>query len=178
MSMQQVIWCPVDIQSEMESLAKGVAAMGGRRALASMDSANLSVVHVHGERHDLWWEFTLEASFKWQAHLHRMRPDRYNRRLHRLTRALALEGLLQREVATLTHETRALADLAVALLPEPEILVWEEPFYLMGQEGAGRAARLVRDLHREGMSLIASAQLLPGLQDLGVAPPAPLHLAR
>ncbi|MBY6276383.1 hypothetical protein [Symbiobacterium thermophilum] len=136
-----------------------------------------SVAYVHGGRHDLWWEFTLEASFRWQAHLCRLRPDVYQRRLHRLTCALGLEGVLQREVASLTHGTRALADLAVALLQEPRLLLWEEPFYYMSQEEALRAVRAVEAEHLAGMALVAVAREAPGLADLPSEPRRP-HLRR
>ncbi len=176
MTMEQVIWRPERTSEDLDRLMAVAARSGGRQAIASIDG--VEAAHVHGERHDLWWEFTLEASFKWQAHLHRMRPDRYHREMRRLTRALRLDGLLQREVATLTHESRALADLAVALLPQPEVLIWEEPFYYMSCEAARRAAALVRALHREGLGVLAIAHVPPGLQDLGATAPAPLHIAR
>jgi|GEM_PF-1836888 len=132
-----------------------------------------AVAYVHGERHDLWWEFTLEASFRWQAHLCRMRPEVYQQRLRHLTRALGLEGVLGREVAGLTHGTRALADLAVALLPYPRLLLWEEPFYLMSQGEATCAVRLLEAEHAGGLAVVAVAREKPGLDDLPATPQWP-----
>lgn len=170
-------------RASLTDLAERALTVGGRRALAQPGrKGGGSVAHVHGEQHDLWWEFGLEASFRWQAHLHRIRPEIYQQRLHRLTRALGLDGLLSREVSSLTHSSRALADLAVALLPQPSLLLWEEPFYLMAEAEAARAVRLVRELHAEGMALVAIAAEPPGLFDLEAAAlwraPALLHLAR
>ena len=166
-------------RNSLATLARRALAAGGLQALAA--SGVSRAVHVHGERHDLWWEFSLEASFRWQAHLHRLRPEVYQQRLRRLTGALGLEGLLSREVAGLTHSSRALADLAVALLPRPALLLWEEPFYLLGQAEAARTVRLVRELHAEGMALVAVAAEPPGLTDLEARAdwqaPALLHLA-
>lgn len=191
MSRPMIIWSTTKVPENLAALAKQALVGGGRQALVQWSAAKQAEAghrprsggaHVHGERHDLWWEFNLEASFRWQAHLHRIRPADYQRRLHRLTRALGLEGLLSREVAALTHSSRALADLAVALLPRPALLLWEEPFYLLGQADAARAVRLVREMHAEGMALVAVAANPPGLDDLeaATAPGAPrlLHLAR
>lgn len=192
MAREMVIWRPNSRAGRnwnLDDLAEAAVKHGGRRALAQWGPAHprmgrrgaLQVAHVHGERHDLWWEFSLEASFKWQAHLHRMRPDGYQMRMRRLTRALGIEGLLSREVASLTHAGRALADLAAALLPQPDLLLWEEPFYLLGQADAARAADLVRALHAEGMAVVALAAQPPGLDDLEALPgwQSPrLHLAR
>ncbi|MEW8978879.1 MAG: hypothetical protein AB2385_10770 [Symbiobacterium sp.] len=144
----------------------------GDRALTTDDQPVLpdDAAYVDGQRDDLWWEFTLEASFRWQAHLARMRPEVYQSRLRHLTHTLGLEGLLGRQVAGLTHGTRALADLAVALLPAPRLLVWEEPFYLMSEAEAERAVRLVEAENAAGMALVAVARERPGLADL---PPVP-----
>lgn len=177
MTGQMIIWRPRTAAPELEELGRQALALGGRQALTqwagtgeverSPQRGNLA--HVHGERHDLWWEFSLEASFRWQAHLHQMPPDLAQARLRRLTRALGLDTLLSREVASLTHSARALADLAVALLPRPALLLWEEPFYLLGQGDAARAARLVRELCDEGMTLVAVAAEPPLLGDLEAA---------
>ena len=91
----------------------------------------------------------------------------------RLTRALGLEEVLQREVASLTHGTRALADLAVALLQEPRLLLWEEPFYYMSHGEALRAVRLVEAEHLAGMAVVAVARETPGLIDLPAEPRRP-----
>lgn len=168
-------------EGSLRDLAALTRALGGRAALeawagpAGGSAARDGTASVHGERHDLWWEFTLEASFRWQAHLCRLPAHVYRRRLHRLTRALGLEGLLQREVSSLTHGTRALADLAVALLQEPRLLLWEEPFYYMSPAEAARAVRLVEAEHLAGMALVAVAREAPGLADLPDEPRRP-HL--
>jgi ABC-type uncharacterized transport system ATPase subunit len=172
-----IITWPAVRYPHLQEIGRAAREEGGRKALAAVTRGR--VAYVHGERHDLWWEFSLEASFRWQAHLHRLRHEVYQQRLHRLTRALGLDGLLSREVASLTHAGRALADLAAALLAQPDLLIWEEPFYLLGQADAARAAALVRELHREGMAVVALAAEPPGLDDLEAAAlQAPLHLAR
>ncbi|WP_374711952.1 hypothetical protein [Symbiobacterium terraclitae] len=196
MAASTVIWRsptgsePWNQERNLAELAARALAGGGRAALdawlhgggRSPLSAPGAVAHVHGDRHDLWWEFTLEASFRWQAHLCRMRPEVYQRRLRDLARALGLEGVLGREVAALTHGTRALADLAVALLPGPRLLLWEEPFYLMSQAEAECAVRLMEAEHAGGTALVAVSRERPGLDDLPATPRWPhgrrLHAAQ
>lgn len=88
----------------------------------------MTCAHVHGRHHDLWWELPLEASFRWQALVHDIPPALYRRRLARLVRVFALSNLLMRRAQDLTDAQRARAALAVALLPRPDLLRWEEPF--------------------------------------------------
>lgn len=196
MTASTVIWRfrtatdPWTSDRSLAELAALTLAQGGRAALRTWTGSGGDshsgdgtaavpdgVAYVHGERHDLWWEFTLEASFRWQAHLCRLRQDVYRQRLRRVTRALGLEEVLQREVASLTHGTRALADLAVALMQKPRLLLWEEPFYYMGRDEALRAVRLVEAEHLAGMTVVAVAREAPGLADLPAEPRRP-HLRR
>lgn len=187
MADSMVIWRSPEARHDwnqephLTALANQALQLGGQRALSRWQPAPAEVAYVHGERHDLWWEFNLESSFRWQAHVHRIRPEIYQQRLHRLTRALGLEGMLAREVASLTHGTRALADLAVALLPNPALLLWEEPFYLLSQPEAALAVRLVQEQHAAGMALVAISHYPPSLTDLPAHPDAGrgglLHLA-
>lgn len=175
MAEQLILWNRFGrlTRSDLEALARGTAAIGGHRALPhwlAERGGAVSVAHVHGERHSLWWEFPLAASLRWQADFCGLPPEVARERIDHLSQALGLKGVLRREVASLTHPARALADLAVALLPHPDVLLWEEPFYLLGQADANRAVRLVREMVAGGMCLVAVAAQAPGLFDLRAAP--------
>lgn len=123
------------------------------------------MAYVHGARHNLWWEFRLRDSFCWQALVTGLPPGAWEGRMGRLAGALGIRHLLDRRVEELAPAERALADLAVALLPQPKVLVWEEPFALLGPGDRKRAARLVRSL-----------QFTQGLV-LAVVGPVPAELA-
>lgn len=111
-----------------------------------MISGKDQVIRVDGSGRGLWWEFPLACSFQWQAHVWRLPPDLSRRRALRLARALGLSALLPRRVADLTPEERALADLAVALLPRPDVLVWAGLHRYLSAPALARAWRLVRRL--------------------------------
>lgn len=131
-------------------------------------SPGLRLAHVHGGRHDLWWEFALRDSFRWQSHLWRMAPGRYQLRLRRLVHALGLVPLLDTRAEDLSAADRARADLAAALLPGPDLLLWEEPFRLMATADCCTARNLIRDLvDTEGLTVVAFAAEPPGLRGLG-----------
>jgi ABC-type taurine transport system ATPase subunit len=151
---------------ETIDLAGLAGPLGGASALEQWRRVHpeTPVAYSHGERHDLWWEFLLANSFRWQAHLHGLAPEAARRRQNRLAAALGLLPCLGRPVEALTPGQRALADLAVALLPSPRILVWEEPFRLLQGGDRAAAVRLVRTLARtEELTLVAVAAEPPGL---------------
>lgn len=116
--------------------------------------------YVHAQRHDLWWEFRLVDSFRWQGHICRMRPALARQRMLKLCALLGLTPLLERPVSELTAVERTLADLAVALLPQPDLLVWEEA-------SPGIARRVYNLCRVEGIALVT----------VGEAPGQPIRRA-
>ncbi|HWI64577.1 MAG TPA: hypothetical protein VNT75_22325 [Symbiobacteriaceae bacterium] len=158
------IWSPPGQRpaAGLLSLAAGAGALGGREALAQWQAAHpeASVAYAHGQRHDLWWEFHLAASFKWQAHIHRLNPEYCRQRILRLTRLFDLAPLLGRRVEELTPAERVRANVAVALLAQPDVLVWEEPFRSMPGREWMQLCRTVRRLCRtDGLTVILIAAI-------------------
>lgn len=152
MNRTVVLWSPPGktptrpVRSLAASLRTGDLTAASALVAWQQDCPALRAAYVHGDRHDLWWEFPLAASFRWQAHIARMSTEAYRLRLAELAGALDLQPLLSRSVEELTPGERARADLAVALLARPRVLIWEEPFANL--QGADRtlATQLVRIL--------------------------------
>jgi ABC-type uncharacterized transport system ATPase subunit len=159
-SRQVGIWAPPGQQpgEAVVALAAEAGALGGARALARF-SADATVGYAHGERHDLWWEFQLSASFRWQAHINRMNPAFARQRIARLAGLFGLTDLLSRRVESLDAGELARANLAVALLPQPDLLVWEEPFRTLPGSEWMQLCRTVRRLCRtDGLTVIMVAE--------------------
>jgi ABC-2 type transport system ATP-binding protein len=172
--MSMVVWNPpgrTPLPNLTDLLAEA-RRLGGASALTEYwQEQPCRSAYVHGERHDLWWEFALSASFRWQAHIWRLAPEDARRRTYRLALALGLLTLLDRPVEGLTPAQRARANLAVALLPKPDLLVWEEPFCHLAGADCARAGRLVRQLNRtEGLTVVAVSGDPLGLERLDLPP--------
>lgn len=150
-TQERIMWQERSWVGSLDSLVQRVAALGTEEALNEWRAAwpDCRAAYVHGQRHDLWWEFALSASFRWQGHLHQMEVDLYRRRLARLTGALGLETALHRRSDDLSPSELAKAGLALALLPRPDLLVWEEPFGQMTRADRRQTERLFRELERE-----------------------------
>lgn len=154
-----LVWSRSDrsMPSVTPGLIETALHQGGLNALNEWKESldGLRVAYVDGTRDDLWWEFSLATSFEWQAQIHRMSPESYEKRLKALTEGLEISNLLTVPVSELKPEQRALADLGVALLPRPHLLMWDEPFARL----SGRPARLAADMVRvltavEGLTAI------------------------
>lgn len=162
------IWTPPGRKPSTQtlSLAEAARIRGVAAALAIPDHSGRRIAHVHGERYDLWWEFSLAHSFRWQAHVNGQEPESYRQRVADLCHALNLTDLLSLRGEELTPAERARANLAAALLSRPNLLIWEEPFRLL--DGADRVAacQLLRVLGAlEGLTVIAVSAESPGLRE-------------
>lgn len=166
------LWLPPGRRTEagLGELADLARSVGGAWALDHWlaEHPGRRAAYVHGERHGLWWEFRLIDSFRWQGHVWRLRPALVRQRIHRLTALFGLTPLLDRSIEQLTPAERARADLAVALLPQPELLVWEEPLRLLSGAERSRVSQAVREIcHLESTTVLAIAAQSPGLRGLG-----------
>lgn len=182
-AQELTLWSPSGRKTSRDSLklAALVRELGAHDAAARWreSTPHLDLAHVHGERHDLWWEFALSASFRWQSHLSRLTPEFCQGRIRKLTWGLGLERLLEQPVQVLTPAERVRANLAVALLPQPDLLLWEEPFCQVAQQDAAWLSDFVRSLVRtEGLSVVAVATREPGLAWLDAPQPPLLRAVR
>lgn len=149
------LWHPAGRQlpEQTLTLARLLSDHTPAAALAAWRPAwpEVQAVHVHGDRHDLWWEFALSASFRWQAHVYRLNPAFAAQRLDKLTKLFDLAPLLNVRVEELSPAQQARANLAVALLPQPDILLWEEP------SATAQVTRALRHLcQAEGLTVLTT----------------------
>lgn len=126
------------------------------------------IARVDGRCHDLWWEFALKHSFRWQGHVAGLSPAECASRTLELAQRFRLMGLLDQRVEDLTCAERARADLAAALLARPDLLIWEEPFALLSLVERRRVAEAVKDLVlNQGLTVVAASQSPEGLAGIG-----------
>lgn len=119
-------------------------------------------VRLSGARCDLWWEFALVDSFRWEALIQGLADAPFQSRLCQVTEALDMAGLLHLPVEALTPAQRARASLGAALLVRPSLLIWEEPFAQIEPRERPALIRAIRQLMGPG-----GGPVLFGLVDQG-----------
>jgi ABC-2 type transport system ATP-binding protein len=82
---------------------------------------------VFGQRTQLWWDLPTLDSFELLRHIYRIPQARYRTRLEECIALLDMEPFLATPVRQLSLGQRMRADLAAALLHEPQILFLDEP---------------------------------------------------
>jgi ABC-2 type transport system ATP-binding protein len=99
---------------------------------------------VFGQRTQLWWDLPVGEGFDLLRDIYRVDPVRYRRTRDELVAMLQLERLLDQPVRQLSLGQRMRAEIAAALLHEPELLFLDEP--TIGLDAPSKLA--VRDFVR------------------------------
>ncbi len=80
---------------------------------------------------------------------------------------VGLTGREQSKVQTYSHGMRARLAIAQALLPQPELLILDEPGSGLDPEGTAEMRRTIARLHRElGLTILLSSHLLGEVEQL------------
>lgn len=92
-------------------------------------------------------------------------PD--NHRLKEVVKLVGLENVINDKVATYSHGMRQRLALAQALLPDPELLILDEPSQGLDPEGIHEMRQLILKLNREwGLTILFSSHLLNEVQQM------------
>ena len=99
---------------------------------------------VFGQRTQLWWDLPVGEGFDLLRDIYRVAPQRYRATRDELVALLHLERVLAQPVRQLSLGQRMRAEIAAALLHEPELLFLDEP--TIGLDAPSKLA--VRDFVR------------------------------
>jgi ABC-2 type transport system ATP-binding protein len=109
---------------------------------------------LFGQRTELWWDHPVAASFDWKRVVWDVPAERYGRMLGLLRELLGLEPFFHQLVRELSLGQRMRADLALALLHEPELLLLDEPTIGLDVLARRRVLAFLRQWNRENRTTI------------------------
>jgi ABC-2 type transport system ATP-binding protein len=122
---------------------------------------------VFGQRTELWWDQSVAASFEWKRVVWNIPRERFDRMQRIVRELLDLDEILNTTARELSLGQRMRADLALALLPEPEILLLDEPTLGLDVLARRRILEFIRELNRErGVSVVVTSHDMAELEQL------------
>lgn len=122
---------------------------------------------VFGQRTELWWDHPVAASFDWKRVVWNIPRERYERMLGLTRELLGLDDFMQALARELSLGQRMRADLAMALLHEPELLLLDEPTLGLDVLARRRILGFVRDINRErGVTVVVTSHDMDELEQL------------
>ncbi|MEN3272166.1 MAG: viologen exporter family transport system ATP-binding protein [Actinomycetota bacterium] len=124
----------------------GTVTVFGRDPLTARRHHVANIGVVFGQRTELWHDHPVAATFEWKRVVWDVPEDRYTRMLGALTELLDLGDLLPALARELSLGQRMRAELGLALLHEPELLLLDEPTIGLDVLGKRRVLAFVKEL--------------------------------
>lgn len=104
---------------------------------------------VFGQRSQLWWDLPVIEGFDLLRDIYRVDPQRYRTTRDELVALLRLERVLDQPVRQLSLGQRMRAEIAAALLHEPQVLFLDEPTIGLDAPSKLAVREVVKRLNRE-----------------------------
>lgn len=104
---------------------------------------------VFGQRTTLWWDLPVQESLNLLRHVYRVPEARFRENLRQFTNLLELGPFLGTPARALSLGQRMRADLAAALLHDPELLFLDEPTVGLDVVAKERIRQFIQHVNRE-----------------------------
>lgn len=122
---------------------------------------------VFGQRTELWWDHPVAASFEWKRVVWDIEEARYARMLGFVRELLGLDEFFHTLVRELSLGQRMRADIGMALVHEPELLLLDEPTLGLDVLARRRILQFLKDVNRErGMTVFVTSHDMAELEQL------------
>jgi ABC-2 type transport system ATP-binding protein len=146
---------------------------GGSVRALGMDPVNERLQYVgrigvvFGQRTELWWDHPIAASFEWKRIVWNIPTERYERMLKLVRELLGLDEIFHTLARELSLGQRMRADLGLALLHEPELLLLDEPTLGVDVLARRRILSFIKELNRaDGVSVVVTSHDMAELEQL------------
>jgi ABC-2 type transport system ATP-binding protein len=145
----------------------GVAQVAGRVPWEQRRQYVQHIGVVFGQRTGLWWDLPTIESFDLLRHIYRVPAPRYRENMTQFEALLELGPFLNTPVRSLSLGQRMRADLAAALLHDPQILFLDEPTIGLDVVAKERIRQFIRAINRErGVTVILTTHDLGDVEKL------------
>jgi ABC-2 type transport system ATP-binding protein len=122
---------------------------------------------VFGQRTELWADHPVAASFEWKRVVWDIPRERYERMQGLVRELLGLDEFFRTLVRELSLGQRMRADLGLALLHEPELLLLDEPTLGLDVLARRRILQFLTELNRaRGLTVLVTSHDMAELEQL------------
>jgi len=150
-----------------------LAPSGGDVSVAGLVPWRQRVAHtrrigvVFGQRTSLWWDLPVVESFDLLRHIYKVPHDRFRNNLKRFEDLLELRPFFNTPVRSLSLGQRMRADLAAALLHDPQVVFLDEPTIGLDVVAKERIRSFIQEVNaRQGVTFILTTHDLGDVQKL------------
>jgi ABC-2 type transport system ATP-binding protein len=122
---------------------------------------------VFGQRTELWWDHSVAASFRWKKATWDIPDDMYRKNCAELSEQFELGPIWRTLTRELSLGQRMRADLALALLHDPELILLDEPTLGLDVVVRDRMLEWIRHLNEtDGRTIVITSHSMTDLEKL------------
>ena len=122
---------------------------------------------VFGQRNTLWWDLPVRESLDLLRHIYSIPPGRFAANLAGFRTLLEMDDFLETPVRSLSLGQLMRANLAAALIHDPEVLFLDEPTIGLDVVAKERIRQFIRKINRErGTTVILTTHDLGDIEDI------------
>lgn len=122
---------------------------------------------VFGQRSQLWWDLPVIDSYEILAKMYRVEPETKRKRLQQFAELLELPEFWHTPVRKLSLGQRMRADLAAAMLHDPEVLFLDEPTIGLDVNAKRSIRQFLKLLNREfGKTILLTTHDMDDIEQL------------
>jgi ABC-2 type transport system ATP-binding protein len=122
---------------------------------------------VFGQRTQMWWDLALIESLNLIARIYEVEPARYKQLLDQFSETLELDELLRIPIRNMSLGQKMRAELAAALIHEPQIVYLDEPTIGLDLIVKERIREFIRQQNRDkGTTVILTTHDLGDIEEL------------
>lgn len=122
---------------------------------------------VFGQRTQLWWDLPVMDSFDLHKDIYKIDHQAYKRNLHFCEELLQMTEFIHKPVRQLSLGQRIRAEIAMALLHEPDILFLDEPTIGLDMEAKDRIRQFLKTVNRENkVTIILTSHDLQDIEEI------------
>ena len=145
----------------------GDIEIGGRSPQQQREEVASRIGVVFGQRTQLWWDLPTRDSFELLAAMYKVSPEDYARRMERYGELLGLDEFLSTPVRKLSLGQRMRADLAAALLHDPDVLFLDEPTIGLDVTAKAKIRGFLKELNeQEGKTILLTTHDMDDIEQL------------
>jgi ABC-2 type transport system ATP-binding protein len=145
----------------------GQIEIGGRSPQQQREAVASRIGVVFGQRTQLWWDLPTRDSFELLAAMYKVTPEDYAARMERYGELLGLDEFLDTPVRKLSLGQRMRADLAAALLHDPDVLFLDEPTIGLDVTAKAKIRGFLKDLNeQEGKTILLTTHDMDDIEQL------------
>lgn len=122
---------------------------------------------VFGQRTQLWWDLPVQDSFELLKQVYQIPAKRYKQNMDTFNEILGLHEFLPTPVRQLSLGQRMRADIAAALLHDPQVLFLDEPTIGLDVVAKEKIRKFIRKINEErGVTVILTTHDMADIEKL------------